>query len=206
MHLLQKMKAKGTLKEYRVIGRKMPTESEPVTPLYRWSTFSPRISPYLESHLNLTWCNQLSWPLYTGGGSLPRTRLWLNLGRINMSIFKPTPGFWHQCQMVLMCHTQVLVLPETAEEVQEDHRRDCLCWGDQGEEAPQDQELRCLAEVNFSLKLDLAHTCTDSRYDSRSGTHNMYREYRDLTVNSAITQVVMTPSGAHFFILFFNLY
>ena len=29
------MKAKGTLKEYRVIGRKMPTESEPVTPLYR---------------------------------------------------------------------------------------------------------------------------------------------------------------------------
>ena len=27
------------------------------------------------------------------------------------------------------------------------------------------------------------------RYDSRSGTHNMYREYRDLTVNSAITQV-----------------
>merc|ERR1712039_1020294 len=26
------------------------------------------------------------------------------------------------------------------------------------------------------------------RYDSRSGTHNMYREYRDLTVSSAITQ------------------
>jgi ribosomal protein L20A (L18A) len=26
------------------------------------------------------------------------------------------------------------------------------------------------------------------RYDSRSGTHNMYREYRDVTVNGAITQ------------------
>merc|ERR1719483_1113821 len=26
------MKCKGTLKEYRVIGRKLPTESEPVTP------------------------------------------------------------------------------------------------------------------------------------------------------------------------------
>ena len=26
------------------------------------------------------------------------------------------------------------------------------------------------------------------RYDSRSGTHNMYREYRDLTVSAAITQ------------------
>jgi len=40
MHLLQKMKAKGTLKEYRVIGRKMPTESEPVTPLYRMRIFA----------------------------------------------------------------------------------------------------------------------------------------------------------------------
>jgi large subunit ribosomal protein L18Ae len=25
------------------------------------------------------------------------------------------------------------------------------------------------------------------RYDSRSGTHNMYREYRDLTVTGAVT-------------------
>ena len=27
------------------------------------------------------------------------------------------------------------------------------------------------------------------RYDSRSGTHNMYREYRDLTVAGAVTLV-----------------
>lgn len=26
------------------------------------------------------------------------------------------------------------------------------------------------------------------RYDSRSGTHNMYREYRDLTTAGAVTQ------------------
>ena len=26
------------------------------------------------------------------------------------------------------------------------------------------------------------------RYDSRSGTHNMYREYRDLTTSGAVTQ------------------
>ena len=26
------------------------------------------------------------------------------------------------------------------------------------------------------------------RYDSRSGTHNMYREYRDLTIAAAVTQ------------------
>jgi large subunit ribosomal protein L18Ae len=26
------------------------------------------------------------------------------------------------------------------------------------------------------------------RYDSRTGTHNMYREYRDVTVTGAVTQ------------------
>jgi ribosomal protein L20A (L18A) len=26
------------------------------------------------------------------------------------------------------------------------------------------------------------------RYDSRSGTHNMYREYRDTTIAGAVTQ------------------
>ena len=34
------MKAKGTLKEYTVIGRKLPTEAEPVTPLYRMRIFA----------------------------------------------------------------------------------------------------------------------------------------------------------------------
>ena len=29
------MRAKGTLREFKVIGRKMPTENEPETPLYR---------------------------------------------------------------------------------------------------------------------------------------------------------------------------
>merc|ERR1719253_2127981 len=27
------------------------------------------------------------------------------------------------------------------------------------------------------------------RYDSRSGTHNMYKEYRDLTLNGAVAQM-----------------
>ena len=35
------MKCKGTLKEYRVIGRKLPTEDEPETPLYRMRIFAP---------------------------------------------------------------------------------------------------------------------------------------------------------------------
>jgi len=36
-----------------------------------------------------------------------------------------------------------------------------------------------LAIKNFGIWL---------RYDSRSGTHNMYREYRDLTTGGAVTQ------------------
>ena len=35
------MRAKGTLREFRVIGRKMPTENEPETPLYRMRIFAP---------------------------------------------------------------------------------------------------------------------------------------------------------------------
>ena len=35
------MKAKGTLKEYKVIGRKLPTAEEPETPLYRMRIFAP---------------------------------------------------------------------------------------------------------------------------------------------------------------------
>jgi hypothetical protein len=31
------------------------------------------------------------------------------------------------------------------------------------------------------------------RYDSRSGTHNMYREYRDLTTAGAVTQCCKPP-------------
>ena len=33
------------------------------------------------------------------------------------------------------------------------------------------------------------------RYDSRSGTHNMYREYRDLTVAGAVTQCCKPQSS-----------
>jgi len=40
-------------------------------------------------------------------------------------------------------------------------------------------EKKPLAIKNFGIWL---------RYDSRSGTHNMYREYRDLTTGGAVTQ------------------
>lgn len=35
------------------------------------------------------------------------------------------------------------------------------------------------------------------RYDSRSGTHNMYREYRDLSVSGAVTQCYRDMGARH---------
>jgi large subunit ribosomal protein L18Ae len=35
------------------------------------------------------------------------------------------------------------------------------------------------------------------RYDSRSGTHNMYREYRTLTLNSAVDAMYSEMAGRH---------
>jgi len=35
------------------------------------------------------------------------------------------------------------------------------------------------------------------RYDSRSATHNMYREYRDLTIASAVTQCYRDMGARH---------
>merc|ERR1712071_102093 len=35
------------------------------------------------------------------------------------------------------------------------------------------------------------------RYDSRSGTHNMYKEYRDTTLNGAVEKMYAEMSGLH---------
>merc|ERR1711997_63590 len=50
------------------------------------------------------------------------------------------------------------------------------------------REKRPQAIKNFGIWL---------RYDSRSGPHNMYREYRDLTVCSAVTQCYRDMGARH---------
>merc|ERR1711872_95651 len=107
-------KAKGTLKEYTVIGRKLPTELEPVTPLYRMRIFAP-------------------------DKVVAKSRFWYFLRQLRK--FKKTTGEIVSCEEV--------------------------------------KEKNPLKIKNFGIWL---------RYNSRSGTHNMYREYRDMTVNGAITQ------------------
>merc|ERR1712018_169427 len=118
-----KMKAKGPFREFRVIGRKLPTADEPETPLYRMKIFAP--DPVVA-----------------------KSRFWYFLRQ--MRKFKKTSG-----EIV------------SVEEI---------------------REKKPLKIKNFGVWL---------RYDSRSGTHNMYREYRDLTVNSAITQCYRDMGARH---------
>merc|ERR1712007_125635 len=118
-----KMKAKGTLKEYRVIGRKMPTESEPVTPLYRMRIFAT---------------DQI----------VAKSRFWYFLRQLRK--FKKTTGEIVSVQQIY--------------------------------------DTSPLKVKNFGIWL---------RYDSRSGTHNMYREYRDLTVSAAVTQCYRDMGARH---------
>jgi large subunit ribosomal protein L18Ae len=117
------MKCKGTLKEFKVIGRKLPTESEPVTPLYRMRIFATD-------------------PI------VAKSRFWYFLRQLRK--FKKTTG-----EIV------------SVEEI---------------------RERKPLTIKNFGIWL---------RYDSRSGTHNMYREYRDLTVSKAITQCYRDMGARH---------
>merc|ERR1711983_387227 len=119
----RKMKAKGTLKEYTVIGRKLPTEADPVTPLYRMRIFAP-------DHV------------------VAKSRFWYFLRQLRK--FKKTTGEIVSCEEV--------------------------------------KEKNPLKGKNFGIWL---------RYNSRSGTHNMYREYRDMTVSAAITQCYRDMGARH---------
>merc|ERR1711862_904914 len=110
-------------REFRVIGRKLPTENEPETPLYRMRIFAPDMI-------------------------VAKSRFWYFLRQLRK--FKKTTG-----DIV------------SVEEI---------------------KERKPMQIKNFGIWL---------RYDSRSGTHNMYREYRDLTVGGAITQCYRDMGARH---------
>merc|ERR1712037_914739 len=118
-----KMRASGTLREFRVIGRKLPTKDEPETPLYRMRLFAP---------------DQV----------VAKSRFWYFLSQLRK--FKKTTG-------------EIVSVEEIYEK-------------------------KPLKVKNFGIWL---------RYDSRSGTHNMYREYRDLTVTQAVTACYRDMGARH---------
>merc|ERR1712080_267649 len=107
----------GEFKEYRVIGRKLPTEAEPETPLYRMRIFAP-------------------------DKVVAKSRFWYFLRQLRK--FKKTTG-------------EIVSVEE-------------IC------------EKKPMKIKNFGIWL---------RYNSRSGTHNMYREYRDMTVSVQSPNVIV---------------
>uniref|UniRef100_U3IK85 Large ribosomal subunit protein eL20 n=1 Tax=Anas platyrhynchos platyrhynchos TaxID=8840 RepID=U3IK85_ANAPP len=108
------MKASGTLREYKVVGRCLPTPKCATPPLYRMRIFAP-------NHV------------------VAKSRFWYFVSQLKK--MKKSSGEIVYCGQVY-------------------------------EKSP-------LRVKNFGIWL---------RYDSRSGTHNMYREYRDLTTAGAVTQ------------------
>ncbi|XP_074644601.1 large ribosomal subunit protein eL20-like [Tubulanus polymorphus] len=117
------MKARGQLKEYKVIGRMLPTDKQPVPPLYQMRIFATdRVTA--------------------------KSRFWYFAQQLHK--MKKTLGEIVCCQLV--------------------------------------SDKRPLKIKNLGIWL---------RYDSRSGSHNMYREYRDLTISGAVTQCYRDMGARH---------
>ncbi|XP_055351044.1 60S ribosomal protein L18a-like [Paramacrobiotus metropolitanus] len=58
-------------------------------------------------------------------------------------------------------------------------------------------EIVCCEEVPNKKPTKIRNISIFLRYDSRSGTHNMVREYRDVTVAGAVTQMYRDMGARH---------
>ena len=58
-------------------------------------------------------------------------------------------------------------------------------------------EIVSVEEIREKKPLKIKNFGIWLRYDSRSGTHNMYREYRDLTAAGAVTQCYRDMGARH---------
>ncbi|CAF0980036.1 unnamed protein product [Didymodactylos carnosus] len=117
------MKAKGNLREYRIIGRKLPSETVKNPPLYEMHIYAP---------------DEVQ----------AKSRFWFFIRQLKR--IKKSAGEIVECKLI--------------------------------------NERKPLLVKNFGIWL---------RYDSRSGTHNMYREYRDLTRAAAVTQCYRDMGAKH---------
>ncbi|KAJ3046761.1 60S ribosomal protein L20 [Rhizophlyctis rosea] len=113
----------GRLNEYQVVGRRIPTEKEPVPKLFRMRLFAP---------------NEV----------VAKSRFWYFLKQVNK--VKKASG-------------EVVAVNQIFEK-------------------------KPKAVKNFGIWL---------RYDSRSGTHNMYKEYRELTRTDAVAACYQDMAARH---------
>ncbi|XP_003383990.1 PREDICTED: 60S ribosomal protein L18a-like [Amphimedon queenslandica] len=117
------MKAKGQLKEFKIMGRRLPTEKDKNPQVYRMRIFAP-------------------------DSVAAKSRFWYFLKMLKK--IKKANGEIVYCGKVPDRHPTVI--------------------------------------KNVGIWL---------RYDSRSGTHNMYREYRDLTIAGAVTLCYRDMAARH---------
>ena len=117
------MRAKGDLKEFKIIGRRVPTEKIRNPQLYRMRIFAP-------------------------DDVQAKSKFWYFMNRLKK--VKKTCG-----------------------------------------------EIVAISVVNDKSPLKIKNVGIWLRYDSRSGTHNMYREYRDLTIAGAVTQCYRDMAARH---------
>ncbi|XP_065830104.1 large ribosomal subunit protein eL20-like [Oscarella lobularis] len=117
------MKVSGNLREYRVIGRRLPSEKLKHPPIYQMRIFAP---------------NDVS----------AKSRFWYFMKKLRK--LKKTVGEVVSCEEIFA-----------------------------------EKKVRI---KNYGIWL---------RYDSRSGTHNMYREYRDVTVCGAVTLCYRDMAARH---------
>ncbi|PIO61837.1 ribosomal L18ae protein [Teladorsagia circumcincta] len=113
-----------TLKEYLVVGRKLPTEKEPVTPIWKMQIFA-------SNHV------------------IAKSRFWYFVSMLRR--VKKANGEILSCKQIF----------------------------------PNKQ---AGSVKNYGVWL---------KYDSRTGHHNMYREYRDVTVAGAVTQAYRDMGARH---------
>ncbi|KAJ3307485.1 60S ribosomal protein L20 [Blyttiomyces sp. JEL0837] len=113
----------GRLSEYQVVGRKQPTEKEPVPKLYRMRLFAP---------------NEV----------VAKSRYWYFLKKVNK--VKKASG-------------EIVAVNKIFEK-------------------------KPATVKNFGIWL---------RYDSRSGTHNMYKEYRELSRTDAVAACYQDMASRH---------
>ena len=116
-------KANGDLREYIVTGRKLPTEKEPVTPIYKMQIFA-------------------------SNDVIAKSRFWYFISMLRR--LKKANGEILECKEVFEKKTGTV--------------------------------------KNYGIWL---------KYDSRTGHHNMYREYRDVSVAGAVTQAYRDMGARH---------
>ncbi|KAI9686841.1 MAG: 60S ribosomal protein L20 [Bathelium mastoideum] len=111
------------LQEYQVIGRRLPTDANPVPKLYRTRIFAPN-------------------------DVVAKSRFWYFLAKL---------------RKIKKAHGEIVSLNKTAEK--------------------RPQKVK-----NFGIWI---------RYDSRSGTHNMYKEYREMSRTDAVHALYQDMAARH---------